>query len=162
MGTDIFDKFKYPKSGHTQRVGCHTGYADIGSSSEKKTMIGAGVKVEGQITSDEDLFFEGSLEGTILAINHEVLIGKSGHLKANITAGVVRIEGTVKGDISGVEQVVISETGNVHGNIQSPRVTLEDGAKFKGSIEMDPGDQVVLPVTPLSNLKSHQVGSRAS
>lgn len=50
-------------------------------------MIGAGVKVEGQITSDEDLFFEGSLEGTILAINHEVLIGKSGHLKANITAG---------------------------------------------------------------------------
>lgn len=75
---------------------------------------------------------------------------------------MVRIEGTVKGDISGVEQVVISKTGNVHGNIQSPRVTLEDGAKFKGSIEMDPGDQVVLPVTPLSNLKSHQVGSRAS
>ena len=125
-------------------------------------MIGAGIKVEGQITSVEDLFIEGSLEGTILAINHELLIGKSGHLKANITAGVVRIEGTVKGDISGIEQVLISKTGNVLGNIQSPRVTLEDGAKFKGSIEMDPGDQVVLPVTPLSNVKSHQVGSKAT
>ena len=138
------------------------GYADLGSSSGEKTMIGAGIKVEGQITSVEDLFIEGSLEGTILAINHELLIGKSGHLKANITAGVVRIEGTVKGDISGIEQVLISKTGNVLGNIQSPRVTLEDGEKFKASIEMDPGDQVVLPVTPLSNVKSHQVGSKAT
>ena len=118
-------------------------------------MIGAGIKVEGQITSDEDLFVEGSPESTILAINHELLIGKSGHLKANITAGVVRIEGTVKGDISGIEQVLISKTGNVLGNIQSPRVTLEDGEKFKASIEMDPGNQVVLPVTLLFNVKLH-------
>ena len=125
-------------------------------------MIGAGIKVEGQITIDEDSFIEGNLEGMILAINHEMLIGKSGHLKAYIIAGVVRIEGTVKGDISGIEQVLISKTGNVLGNIQSPRVTLEDGAKFKGSIEMDLGDQVVLPVTPLSNIKSHQVGSEAT
>ena len=155
MGTDIFDKFKYSKSDHTQRIGCDMGYADLGSSSGKKIMEGTGVEVEGQITSDEGSFIEGNLEGMILAINHEMLIGKSGHLKANIIAGVVRIEGTVKGDISGMKQVVISTTENGLGNIQSPRVTLEDGEKFKASIEMDPGNQVVLPFTLLFNVKLH-------
>ena len=65
----------------------------------------------------------------------------------------MNIEGIVKGDISGTEKVVISKTGNVLGNIQSPRVTLEDGAKFKGSIEMDPDEkmQSELPVTSVSS-----------
>ena len=99
------------------------------------------MKIEGEITSDEDLFVEGNIEVKILAIKHEQLIGKSGQLKPKITAGLVRVEGTVIEDISGMEQVVMSKTGSVIGNIQSPSVTLEVGAKFKGSIEMDPGDQ---------------------
>ena len=51
----------------------------------------------------------------------------------------IRIDGEVKGDIVGMEKVVITKTGKVQGNIVGPRVTLEDGAKFKGSIDMDPG-----------------------
>ena len=116
-------------------------------------MIGPGVKIEGQIISDENLVIEGKVNGSITAKNHEVTVGKSGNLKANISANIVNIEGVVKGDISGAEKVVISKTGNVLGNIQSPRVTLEDGAKFKGSIEMDPGEkmQSELPVTSASS-----------
>jgi cytoskeletal protein CcmA (bactofilin family) len=162
MGTRLLNKFKYPKSDHAPRVGHETDSDDPRASSGEKTMIGAGVKVVGQITSDEDLFIEGKLEGTVLAVNQKVRIGKSGCLKANITAGIVRIDGIVKGDVSGIEQVVISKTGNVLGNILSPRVTLEDGAKFKGSIEMDPGDRGALPVAGLSDVKSHKVGSKAS
>lgn len=115
-------------------------------------MIGPGVKIEGQITSDENLVVEGKVNGSIIAKNHEVTVGKSGSLNANISANVVSVEGMVKGDISGAEKVVISKTGNVLGNIQSPRVTLEDGAKFKGSIEMDPDEkmQSELPVTSVS------------
>jgi cytoskeletal protein CcmA (bactofilin family) len=123
------------------------------SYSGVSAMIGPGVKIEGQITSDENLVIEGKVNGSITAKNHEVTVGKSGNLKANISANIVNIEGIVKGDISGTEKVVISKTGNVLGNIQSPRVTLEDGAKFKGSIEMDPDEkmQSELPVTSVSS-----------
>jgi cytoskeletal protein CcmA (bactofilin family) len=49
------------------------------------------------------------------------------------------VEGKVTGDLEGTEKVVITKTGHVEGNIVAPAVTLEDGAKFKGSIDMDPG-----------------------
>ena len=52
----------------------------------------------------------------------------------------MKVDGEVSGDITGSEKVVISKSGNVRGNIVAPRVTLEDGAIFKGSIDMDPGE----------------------
>jgi cytoskeletal protein CcmA (bactofilin family) len=52
----------------------------------------------------------------------------------------VKVDGEVRGDILGSEKVIISRTGRVQGNIKAPRMTLEDGAKFKGSIDMDPGE----------------------
>ncbi len=59
---------------------------------------------------------------------------------ADIKAKTVKIEGEVAGDVTGSEKVVIAKSGRVRGNIVAPRVTLEDGAIFKGSIDMDPGD----------------------
>jgi len=120
------------------------------------SMIGPSVKIEGKITSDESLLIEGQVDGSIVAESSEVVVGKSGVLTANISAKVVKIEGKVKGDIAGGENVVIAKTGNVLGNIESPRVTLEDGAKFKGSIEMDPGDKAIkeLPLSTPSNVKA--------
>ena len=103
-------------------------------------MIGPSVVIEGKITSGEDLVIEGEVSGSISAKGHEVTIGSAGKCKADVSAKIVRVEGSVQGDISGVEKVIISKTGNVLGNIDAPRVTLEDGAKFKGSIEMDPGE----------------------
>ena len=95
------------------------------------------------------------------APEHEVTVGVSGDLAADISAKVVRVEGKVKGNISGSEKVIISKRGNVLGNIDAPRVTLEDGAKFKGSIEMDPGTAVLseLPTKASVNHKSKLVES---
>ena len=66
---------------------------------------------------------------------------------------MIKIAGQVRGDVNGTEKVVISSSGNVHGNIVAPRMTLEDGAIFKGSIDMDPGEpakaQVAKPVKKL-------------
>ncbi|MDE0840745.1 MAG: polymer-forming cytoskeletal protein [Porticoccaceae bacterium] len=104
----------------------------------RPAVIGPSVKIIGQISCAEDLLVEGSVEGSISSELHEVLIGVTGTLKADVRAHVVMVEGTVRGDITGLEKVVVCKTGNVLGNIDSPRVTLEDGAKFKGSIEMDP------------------------
>jgi len=114
-------------------------------------MIGPTVVIEGKVVSGEDLLIEGNVSGSISAKGHEVTVGAAGKLKADISAKVVRVEGSVQGDISGVEKVIISKTGNVLGNIDAPRVTLEDGAKFKGSIEMDPGEPATkeLPTKPV-------------
>ena len=111
-------------------------------------MIGSTVVIDGNITSAENLIIEGKVSGTITATGHEVTVGQAGQLKANISAKIVRIEGKVEGDISGGEKVIISKTGNVLGNIDAPRVTLEDGAKFKGSIEMDPDEQPSIKAVP--------------
>jgi cytoskeletal protein CcmA (bactofilin family) len=104
-------------------------------------MIGPSIKIKGEVSGDEDLLIQGQVEGTISLKDHEVVVGESGQVSADIHAKTIKIDGKVNGDISGTENVVISKLGNVRGNISAPRVLLEDGAMFKGSIDMDPGDQ---------------------
>lgn len=103
-------------------------------------MIGPSIVIKGNVTGDEDLLIQGKVEGTIELGAHEVTVGESGKVNADITARTVRIDGEVSGDVRGNEMVVISSSGNVRGNIVAPRMTLEDGAIFKGSIDMDPGE----------------------
>ena len=103
-------------------------------------MIGPSIVIKGEVSGEEDLVIEGKVEGTIDLKANEVSIGQSGQVKADIKAKIINIDGEVTGDITGIENVVISRSGNVRGNIVAPRVTLEDGAVFKGSIDMDPGD----------------------
>lgn len=105
-------------------------------------MIGPTIKIKGDISGDENLVIEGTVEGTVTLPGYDVAVGQSGEVSADIKANVVRIDGEVTGDISGVEKVVVSKNGRVKGNIVAPRVTLEDGAKFKGNIDMDPADGV--------------------
>lgn len=99
-------------------------------------MIGAKVKVNGDIISSEDLLVEGEVNGTFTLTENELVIGTSGRVKADISAKTVRVEGEVAGDIEGKERVVICASGNVEGNVRSPRVILEDGGRFKGNIDM--------------------------
>lgn len=103
-------------------------------------MIGSSIVIKGTVSGDEDLVIQGQVEGNIELGKNEVTVGESGRVAADINAKTVRIDGEVTGDVSGGEKVVISKSGNVRGNIVAPRVTLEDGAVFKGSIDMDPGD----------------------
>ena len=101
-------------------------------------MIGASIKIKGDITGEENLVVEGQVEGQINLANYDLTIGDSGQVTADLNAKTVQIHGSVNGDINGSELVVVSKTGRVLGNIVAPRVTLEDGAQFKGSIDMSP------------------------
>ena len=103
-------------------------------------MIGPSIRIKGEVSGEEDLLIQGRVEGTITLPSQEVSIGQSGRVNASINARIVKVDGEVVGDITGGEKVVISKSGNVRGNIVAPRVTLEDGAIFKGSIDMDPGE----------------------
>jgi cytoskeletal protein CcmA (bactofilin family) len=103
-------------------------------------VIGPKIKINGDVSGDENLVIEGTVEGKVDLGEYRVDVGQAGKVNADINAKVVKIDGEVTGDITGGEKVIISRTGNVRGNIKSPRMTLEDGAKFKGSIDMDPGE----------------------
>ncbi|MCV6604376.1 MAG: polymer-forming cytoskeletal protein [Porticoccaceae bacterium] len=112
----------------------------VTSPARSCAMIGSTIHIKGDVSGGENLVIDGKVDGTIELSTHELSVGQSGVVKADITAKTVRIDGEVQGDISGHEKVTISKSGNVRGNIIAPRVTLEDGAKFKGSIDMDPGN----------------------
>ena len=105
----------------------------------EKAMIGAKVKVNGDIISGEDLLVEGEVNGTITLSDNELVVGSAGKLQANVSAKTVRIEGEVRGDIEGSERVVICASGDVEGNVTAPRVMLEDGGRFRGNIDMGGG-----------------------
>jgi cytoskeletal protein CcmA (bactofilin family) len=88
----------------------------------------------GELSFDEDLIIEGTVEGKIAHQGHHLTIGKNGRVKANIRARLITVYGTVEGDLHGDEGVEISASARVTGNVVGPRVTLEGGATFKGSI----------------------------
>lgn len=105
-------------------------------------MIGASIKIKGEISGEENLQIDGQVDGQVHLNNHDLTIGDTGSVNADLTAKTIKIHGMVNGDIQGSEMVVVSKTGKVKGNIIAPRVTLEDGAQFKGSIDMSPDEQL--------------------
>ena len=106
--------------------------------------IGPSICIVGEITGDEDLLVQGQVQGRLSLPKNKVVVGSQGNVSADVCARIIDVEGTVHGDLFGVEQVVIHASGVVRGNVSSPRVTVEDGAKVKGTIDMDP-DVKALP-----------------
>jgi len=137
----MFDRSKNKPAGTPTkgRDSAHTSAVSPSPSSVRSVvMIGPSIIIKGEVTGDEDILIEGRVEGVINLNGNQVSIGESGDVSADIQANVIKIDGTVTGDICASEKVVISKSGNVSGNIVAPRVMLEDGAIFKGSIDMDP------------------------
>ena len=101
-------------------------------------VIGPSITIKGEISGKENLEIQGKLEGTVSMKEHRVTVGQSGHVKADIHAKAIHIAGEVEGNLFGDDEVVLRESGCLLGNITAARVTLEDGSKFKGSIDMEP------------------------
>ena len=106
----------------------------------ENSVIGASLLIQGDVTGEEDLIVHGRIEGSITLKKNLVTIGQDGRVNATVDAQSVKVEGTVEGELRGREQVVVARTGSVNGNIVTPRVTLEDGCRFKGSIDMEGAD----------------------
>jgi cytoskeletal protein CcmA (bactofilin family) len=122
--------------------------ATVQHSREQQALIGATIVIKGDLTGEEDLLIEGRLEGKIESRRHSVTIGKNGRIKGDIYARVVTVEGNVEGNLYGEEQMTVRQSGTVRGNIVAPRVALEDGSNFKGSIDMSPKEKAAAAPAP--------------
>jgi len=111
----------------------------VRTTGRTSTTIGPTIQIHGDVlvTGQQAVHIEGRVEGTISLSDNILSVGKSGQVNATVNARAIFVAGTVTGDLKGDEQIVVQSSGIVCGNIVAPRVTLEDGCKFKGSIDMD-------------------------
>jgi len=100
-------------------------------------VLGASISIVGDVTGAEDLTILGKVEGKIALPKHSVTVGQSGRVTADIQAKVVSVAGEVRGNLAASEQIVIRKTATMLGNLTAPRVGLEDGCCFRGSVEME-------------------------
>jgi cytoskeletal protein CcmA (bactofilin family) len=98
--------------------------------------LGSTIKIKGELHGQEDIQISGQIEGEIRFAGNTVTISRSAQIDAGIHARRIEVEGTVNGNLEGSDEVVIRKTGRVEGNLKAPRVTLEDGATFRGSVDM--------------------------
>jgi cytoskeletal protein CcmA (bactofilin family) len=104
---------------------------------EKLVNIGQSIEIKGELTGNEDLTIEGKVDGKILLKDHNLTIGANGRIAADVHAKTVVVIGEIVGNITADDKVEVAESGSMKGDIVSPRVVLADGARFKGSIDMD-------------------------
>lgn len=135
----MFKKDQNEQAPPTQAHGAQASPARRQASprSGSSAVIGPSITVKGDISGDEDLVILGNIQGTVNLAQHNVTIGPSGKVKADVRGKMVIVEGEVDGDLKADEQIVLRHTARVEGSISAPRVALEDGAVFRGGIEMD-------------------------
>ena len=101
-----------------------------------RTVVGPTLVFKGDLTGSEDLIISGQVDGKISVQGHSITIGPEGKVRAEIRASKVIIEGSVQGNINVQERVEIHKTGHVVGDLTAPGISIEDGAYFKGKIEI--------------------------
>jgi cytoskeletal protein CcmA (bactofilin family) len=99
--------------------------------------LGSSLHVKGEISGSEDLLIDGSVEGLIQLDERKLTVGATAKVTADIIAREVVVYGTVKGNLRAKDRIEIKKDGSVNGDLTTSRIMIEDGAYFKGSIEID-------------------------
>lgn len=105
-------------------------------ASANAASIGKSVVIKGNIISREDLYFDGELDGTVELQEHRLTIGPNGRVQANVKAREIVIIGTIHGNVEASEKIEIRKEAKLVGDIRTARIVIEDGAFFKGSIDI--------------------------
>jgi cytoskeletal protein CcmA (bactofilin family) len=105
-------------------------------SARNAATIGKAVKIIGQIFSKEDLYVDGDVEGTIECQDNKLTIGPNGKLQAAVRAREVIVLGQIKGNVEATDRIDIRKDARLVGDIKTARIVIEDGAYFKGSIDI--------------------------
>lgn len=103
--------------------------------------IGKSVVIRGELTGNEDLYLDGDIEGTVDLRDHKLVIGPNGKIKATISAREVVLHGRVEGNVSATERVELKKSCTLVGDVSTQRIMIEDGAFFKGAIDIKESGQ---------------------
>jgi cytoskeletal protein CcmA (bactofilin family) len=98
--------------------------------------VASGLRIQGQIVGSGDLIVDGTVEGPIQLTEGKLTVGKEGQVTGNVSASEVEVHGSVIGDVQAKNRVDIKSSGVVVGNLETVRMMIEDGAHYKGSIEI--------------------------
>jgi cytoskeletal protein CcmA (bactofilin family) len=131
----------------------------------KRAVIGPQIKIQGELSGDEDLSIEGRVEGKI-SVSKTLRIGAAAQVNAEIRAHAVIVAGRVVGNVSATERIEILPSGSLEGNIRAPKIAIAEGAQFKGSVDMTakggPGPSApVVVATPAAHAPEPKPESRA-
>jgi cytoskeletal protein CcmA (bactofilin family) len=105
-------------------------------SAGDQATIGKGLLVKGEITGSESLFIDGKVEGSINLPGNRVTVGRNGMVAASINAREIVVLGKVRGNVSATDRVDIRAEGALTGDVSAARISIEDGAFFKGGIDI--------------------------
>jgi cytoskeletal protein CcmA (bactofilin family) len=100
------------------------------------TVIGAGITIEGEITSDEDVVVHGTVRGKLTA-KEAVTVEHGASVEADVSGSTLTVAGTITGNLSAADRVDLQSGAKVVGNVKAARITIADGAQFKGNVDMD-------------------------
>lgn len=107
-----------------------------GGVNAERATIGRSISIKGEVRGEEDLLIQGRVDGSVDLKLNSVTVGSEGRVKANIIGRVVTVEGEVEGDLHAEEQVILTSTARVQGDLAAPRIVLENGATFRGLVDM--------------------------
>ncbi len=110
--------------------------------------IGKAVKIVGQISSREDLYVDGDVEGTVELMEHKLTIGPNGIIHAGVKAREVVALGAIQGNVEASDRIEIRKDAKLIGDIRTARIVIEDGAYFKGSIDIVKTEPKIAPAPP--------------
>jgi cytoskeletal protein CcmA (bactofilin family) len=115
--------------------------------------IGKSVVIKGELSGSEDLYVDGTVEGTIQLQGNNLVIGPNGHVHADVNAKGVVVQGKLEGDIRATERAELRKSAVIVGDIVTQRIAIEDGAYFKGKVDIQ--KEVAKPNSP-PNRTEHQ------
>lgn len=110
--------------------------APLGRPGKAVARLGRTLSVKGELAGNEELVLDGEFEGKIELGESSLTVGPQGRVQADIRAREIVIEGTVRGNLRASDRLMIAKSGNVVGDLVAARIVIEDGAYFKGSIDI--------------------------
>lgn len=106
------------------------------ASAEQAATIGKSLVIKGEVTGSESLYIDGRVEGTINLPGNRVTVGRNGQVAANITAREIVVQGRIVGNVTASDRLDVRSEGSLTGDVVAQRISVEDGAFFKGKIDI--------------------------
>ena len=108
----------------------------VSTNTAEQATIGKSLVIKGEVTGSESLYIDGRVEGSINLSGNRVTVGRNGVVSANINAREIVVMGKVKGNLAAQDRVDIRNEGSLTGDVVAQRISIEDGAFFKGGIDI--------------------------